>query len=150
CPFTSRCLVYATEMEDEDDSPESRDIDNDAFWRKLGSIFQEAQEMIADWAREAGVDLNKIDQGRETRRKKRYTDAADHPLALTGKGYASAVTEWFKDLSQTITSSDVAPDESDLERSQELRDASDVIHWYQYQIAVKTMRALSSRSREDD
>ena len=49
CPLTSRCLVYATEQED-NDSPESRDIHNEAFWKKLNSIFQETREMIADWA----------------------------------------------------------------------------------------------------
>ncbi len=64
CPFTSRCLLYATETEDEDESPESRDITNETFWRKLGSIFQDAQDMIASWAEEAGVDLTEIDEER--------------------------------------------------------------------------------------
>ena len=150
CPFTSRCLVYATEKEDEDESPESRDITNEAFWQKLGSIFQEAQEMIASWADEAGVDLTKIDEERGAQREKRHTDAARHPLALAGKEYAGAVTEWFTELSQTITSSDVAAEETDLALSEQFQDASEVIHWYQYQIAVKTMRSLSSRSREKD
>lgn len=150
CPFTSRCLVYATEKEDEDESPESRDITNEVFWRKLGSIFQETQEMIAAWAEEAGVDLAEIDEQREAQREKRHTDAARHRLALAGKEYAGTVTEWFRDLSQTITSSDVATDETDLELSEQFQDASDVVHWYQYQIAVKTMRSLSSRSREED
>ena len=38
----------------------------------------------------------------------------------------------------------------DLEResSDELEDAREVIQWYQYQIAVKTMRALSGRKEE--
>ena len=150
CPFTSRCLVYATEKEDEDESPESCDITNEAFWRKLGSIFQEAQEMISSWAEEAGVDLTEIDEEHEAQREKRHTDAARHRLALAGKEYAGAVTEWFRDLSQTITASDVAPDETDLALPEEFQDASEVIHWYQYQIAVKTMRSLSSRSREED
>src|SRR5258708_37804689 len=117
CPFTSRCLVYATEKEDEDESPESRDITNEAFWQKLGSIFQEAREMIASWAEEAGVDLTEIDLEREAQREKRHTDAARHRLALAGKEKASAVTEWFTELSQRITSSDVRPDEADLELS---------------------------------
>jgi hypothetical protein len=30
-----------------------------------------------------------------------------------------------------------------------LVDAREIIHWYQYQIAVKTIRALSSRIEED-
>ena len=150
CPFTSRCLVYATEKEDEDESPESRDINNEAFWQKLGSIFQEAREMITSWAEEAGVDLTEIDEEGEAKRKKRHTDAARHPLALAGKDYASAVTEWFTELSRTITSSDLAADETDLALSEQFHDASDVIQWYQYQIAVKTMRSLSSRSSEED
>ena len=58
CPLTSRCLVYATEKED-DDSSQTHDLTNDAFWRKLGSIFQETRDMIAEWAREAGIDLSK-------------------------------------------------------------------------------------------
>jgi len=148
CPLTSRCLVYATEKEDEDESPQSHDITNEAFWRRLGSIFQEAQEMIASWAEEAGVDLTEINLEREAQREKRHTDAARHRLALAGKEYASAVTEWFNDLSQTITSSDAAPDEIDQALPEQFQDASDVIHWYQYQIAVKTMRSLSARSRE--
>ena len=56
CQFTSRCLLYATEQEDPDDSPESRDIQNKAFWDKLGRIFQETKEMLTEWAEEAGVD----------------------------------------------------------------------------------------------
>ena len=150
CPFTSRCLLYATETEDEYESPESRDITNETFWRKLGSIFQDAQDMIASWAEEAGVDLTEIDEEREAQREKRHTDAARHPLALAGTEYASAATEWFTELSQTITSSDVAPDETDLSLSEQFQDASEVIHWYQYQIAVKTMRSLWSRSSEED
>jgi hypothetical protein len=57
CPLTSRCLVYATEQED-NDSPQSRDINNEAFWRKLTAIFQETRELIVVWAGEAGVELN--------------------------------------------------------------------------------------------
>src|SRR5678816_2131779 len=49
CPLTSRCLVYATEKED-DDSAQTHDLTNEAFWRKLGSIFQETREMIVEWA----------------------------------------------------------------------------------------------------
>jgi hypothetical protein len=35
-------------------------------------------------------------------------------------------------MSQTITSSDVAPDETDLAQWEQFQDASEVIHWYQY------------------
>ena len=54
CPFTSRCIVYATEQADRDfDDPEVHDIRNEKFWRKLHSIFANTAEMIAKWAAEA-------------------------------------------------------------------------------------------------
>ena len=57
CPFTSRCLVYAMENEETDD-PASSDIRSAEFWQKLGSIFQQAREMITAWAEENGMDLS--------------------------------------------------------------------------------------------
>src|SRR5574338_917874 len=79
CPLTSRCLVYATEQED-NDSPQNRDLRNESFWRKLSVIFQETRELIADWARQAGVDFNTTledDYGRP-KRKRQLVD--NHPL----------------------------------------------------------------------
>ncbi len=38
CPLTSRCLVYATEQED-NDSPESRDIRNEVILAKTQCDF---------------------------------------------------------------------------------------------------------------
>jgi hypothetical protein len=64
----------------------------------------------------------------------------NHPLTRAGKKYANAASDWFRELDQTI----------DLERdsSDGLEDAREVIQWYQYQIAVKTIRALSGRKEE--
>ncbi len=139
CPLTSRCLVYATEQED-DDPPESRDLRNEAFWRKLGSIFMETREMIGEWAKEAGVNLAEPAEEDEPRyhRKRQLID--NHPLAKSGKKYANAASDWFREFDQTIEISD----------SDGLEDAREVIQWYQYQIAVKTIRALSGRREEED
>jgi hypothetical protein len=126
-------LVYATEQED-NDSPESRDIHNEAFWKKLGSIFQETRQMIADWAREAGVDLTAPGPEDEARHRRKRQLVDNHPLTRAGKKYANAAGDWFRELDQSI----------DLDSE----DACEVIQWYQYQIAVKTMRALSARGEE--
>ena len=152
CPLTSRCLVYATEKED-DDSSQTHDLTNEAFWRKLGSIFQETREMIAEWAREAGVDLNKAeDDDDPAQRKRRRQQVDNHPLARAGKKYANHASDWFRELDQTVEISDMRtterPTESEWESSERLEDAREVIQWYQYQIAVKTMRALSARIDE--
>jgi hypothetical protein len=124
-------LVYATEQED-NDSPQSRDMNNEAFWKKLASIFQETREMIAEWAREAGVDLAKLVPEDNTRHHRKRQIVDNHPLAKAGKNYANAASEWFRQFDQAIDN----------------EDAREVIQWYQYQIAVKTIRALSGRREE--
>jgi hypothetical protein len=58
-------------------------------------------------------------------------------LTKLGKKYANSASDWFREFDQTVEVSD-------------LEDAREVIQWYQYQIAVKTMRALSGRKEELD
>ena len=135
CPLTSRCLVYAAEQED-DVSIENHDIRNKAFWRKLGAIFQETREVIAGWAKAAGVDLTETACEDESRYRRKRQLVDNHPLARFGKKYANAASDWFRDFDQT------------MERTESLEDAREVIQWYQYQIAVKTIRALSGRREE--
>jgi len=148
CPFTSRCLVYATEQaDDERFAPESRDINNQAFWRRLSTIFQETREMVEEWAREAGIDLQAIPDDDALQSRKRKKQQADHhPLAKAGKKYASATTDWFREFDQTLELSDGDPEKN----AEQMRDAREIIYWYQYQIAVKTMRALSGRNDEEE
>lgn len=136
CPLTSRCLVYATEQED-NDSPQNRDVCNEAFWRQLTTILHETRELIAAWTREAGVDLNgnSADDDSRSKRKRQLVD--NHPLTKAGKKYANAASDWLREFDQTVEVSD-------------LEDAREVIQWYQYQIAVKTMRALSGRKEEQE
>ena len=139
CPLTSRCLVYATEQED-DDPPESRDLRNEAFWQKLGTVFLETREMIVEWAKDAGVDLAETIEEDEARSHRKRQLIDNHPLAKSGKNYANAASDWFREFDQTIEIGD----------PERLEDAREVIQWYQYQIAVKTIRALSGRREEED
>jgi hypothetical protein len=123
-------LVYATEQEENNSPSENRDIDNEAFWKKLETIFQETRAIIAEWSRNAGVDLELAEDRIRHHRKRQIVD--NHPLVKAGKNYANAASEWFRQFDQ----------DGDDE------DARAVIQWYQYQIAVKTIRALSARSEE--
>jgi hypothetical protein len=149
CPLTSRCLVYATETDD--DSAQTHDLTNEAFWRKLSNVFQETRDMIAEWAGEAGIDLNKADdEDGPAQRKRRRQQVDNHPLTRAGKKYANDASDWFRELDQTLEVSDLRPPEPALESTEQLADAREVIQWYQYQIAVKTMRALSGRLDEQD
>ena len=134
CPLTSRCLVYATEQEDSE-APESQDIRNNAFWRKLSVIFKETREIVVKWADQAGIDLNATTEEDEVRHKRKRQLVDSHPLTKAGKKYANAASDWLREFDQTLEVTDV-------------EDAREVIQWYQYQIAVKTMRALSGRREE--
>ena len=138
CPLTSRCLVYATEQEDDNSFP-GNDLRNEAFWQKLSVVFQETREMIVEWANEAGVDLNGSKDEDESRQKRKRQLVDNHPLTKAGKKYANAASDWFRELDQTLE----VP-----ENFEQLEDAREVVQWYQYQIAVKTMRALSGRKEE--
>lgn len=151
CPFTSRCLVYAQEEQDKDD-PAARDITNEAFWKKLGAIFEQTKEMLYEMAKERGIDLDAIDHVEiERKERRRRKNAENHELARVSKAYADMVDEWFE-AEQALFS----------EKQQELNtmlqleiggrkpqkaaasigDALEVIRWYQHQIYVKLMRAL--------
>jgi hypothetical protein len=131
-------LVYATEQEDDSSFP-GNDLRNEAFWQKLSVVFQETREMIVEWAKEAGVDLNGSKDEDESRQHRKRQLVDNHPLTKAGKKYANAASDWFRELDQMFE----VP-----ENFEQLEDAREVVQWYQYQIAVKTMRALSGRKEE--
>ena len=154
CQFTSRCFLYATEQADPDlDDPEIRDISNEKFWRKLQSIFMETAEMIAEWAAEAGIDLDAVDiQDAKAEHEREMASAEQNELSLAARHYAGMVADWFKE--EFATEEDVHDDAATAsepgDEDLSIRDAAEVIRWYQFFIAVKIFRALSGGSREDE
>ena len=142
CPLTSRCLVFATESEDGD--VQNNDIRNEAFWQKLDKTLAEVRQLIPEWAKQA-PKANTSTAANTTRRKRRQVD--NHPLTKAAKSYANAASDWFREFDQT-TEINRSPTNPDRQNPQPHDDARDVIQWYQYQIAVKTMRALSGRNEE--
>jgi hypothetical protein len=147
CQFTSRCLLYATERADPDhDDPETRDITNEKFWKKMHEIFAETAEMISEWAAEAGVDLNAVDISEEMAEHERAQEAArQSEISQIATKYADEVRRWLRE--EFITEQSVHSDAAVAEHSGEvdiaITDAIEVIQWYQFFIAVKLMRALS-------
>ena len=95
--------------------------------------------MIVEWAKEAGVDLNGSSDDDESRQHRKRKLVDNHPLTKAGKKYANAASDWFRELDHAFE----VP-----ENFEQLEDAREVVQWYQYQIAVKTMRALSGRKEE--
>ena len=159
CPLTSRCLVFATEQQEDAEDPAARDINNRAFWKRLEKIFHEAQEMLEEMLRERGIELEPMDTRTERKLARRRDEARDHPCAVDASEYAKAVEKWFEQAgprfrergealeSQHRMELPGADPEGDARR---LEDAVEVIRWYQHQIAVKLMRAAGSAQRDDE
>src|SRR6185369_484239 len=138
----------------------SRDTENADFWQNLMLYRAQADELIPEWAKQAGIDLNAAEE-QQTARTRRKPSVDRHPLVKAGKEYATAASDWFRELDQTIDFSILtfianAADATatgttlDGEVTQPFDSAREVIHWYQYQISVKTMRALSTCDDERD
>jgi len=160
CPLTARCLVFATEQQEDAQDPASRDITNRAFWSRMEGSLREAQEMLDELMREHGITLEPEDlaEGAE-RRRRQDQEMESHPCVIAGRAYGDAVDIWFKGAGPRFTARAAAlesevrmglPGVDPEEEARRLRDATDVIRWYQHQIAVKLMRAVSSAGSGDE
>jgi hypothetical protein len=152
CAFASRCMNYAL-SEEEFDSPESKDMDNQAFWDKLHGVFHATLEMVKEKAREMGIDLDVIDAQEAGEQCERVHEAAkEQPYSKAAMTYSQMVDGWFKsnkglleDKSeelQALAQADI-PGTSPASDAVSIRDCLEVIRWYQPQIWVKLCRAAS-------
>src|SRR5258708_17613238 len=149
CPLTARCLVYATEQaHDVSSDPEVHDINSAKFWNRLESIFQEAHEMILELAEEAGLDREELeDEANSVDREQHRQDAKHHELSLSARRYAEMVQHWFIEefAVQGHVHDDTTGKSKNTEDDIDVRDAIEVIRWYQFFIASKVYRALMGR-----
>src|SRR6266576_1983416 len=157
CPFTARCLVYATEKADDDAAdPEVHDINSAKFWSRLESVFRETHEMILEWAEEAGVDLATVEaEAALADREQQRHDAKEHELSLSARRYAEMVQRWFTEefAVEERVHDDTTGKSNNTEDDIDISDAIEVIRWYQFFVAARVCRALmglEERSADDD
>ncbi len=151
CAFTSCCLNYATEKADFVDAS-VRDLSNKAFWDKLQSIFQQTKEMLTELAQEQGIDLNAIDvESASSEIFDKMDELKNHELAVNASHYSEMVDKWFESEYSLFEQKEEELDtmlnlgikgDKPIAEADEIRDAVEVIHWYQHQIYVKLQRAL--------
>ena len=146
CPFTARCLVYATEKaEDVSADPEVHDINSAKFWSRLESMFQEAHEMILEWAEEAGLDLEVVEaEAALADQEEQRQDAKQHELSLSARRYAEMVQRWFTEefAVEESVHDDTTGKSKNTEEDIDVSDAIEVIRWYQFFVAAKVFRSL--------
>ena len=155
-------MTYAM-CESQCDTPESRDINNKAFWDKLGEIFKVTMEMVTEKAVEMGIDLNAIDHEKFEKQENHVHEIVEsRPYTQAAKAYIKMVNDWFesnrellKDKGDELQSQADAqiPGTKPADDAASIKDCLEVIGWYQPQIYVKLCRAASGMIRgelEDD
>jgi len=159
CSFTSRCLNYAMREEDMDD-PDSSDIESKAFWKKIEESLTLAMEMLQEMAEEQGINLNDIDVEEAAREHERTREAAEsHELSQAANQYADMAESWYEANKQMFkqrekdlkTELSIGLEQKKLiEEAKSIVDATEVIAWYQHQIYVKLMRALTNPEIDEE
>jgi hypothetical protein len=154
CPATAHCLVYAANEEQDGEDCALRDMSNRVFWRRLEGMLREAEEMLREMMQEHGIELSAADLEAERAREQRlHEDVQRHPCTIAAADYGDAVADWFNRAAPRLQAREEAlAAQRRLElrgadpegEAHRLNDAAEVVRWYQYQIGVKIMRAISS------
>jgi hypothetical protein len=145
CSKTSRCLNFAL-SEEEFADPESRDIRNEAFWKKMTEVFSDTLELLKEAAREHGVDLETLDaQSSPEEDKKTEEMAENHEVCRAARTYGHLVDGWFTAVGNLFPASPAFDGEE-----MSLEEALEVVRWYQHFIYVKLMRAVRGELEDRD
>lgn len=157
CPFTSRCMNFAF-GEKQFSDPEARDINNKLFWQKLTETLQLTLGMLKEIAEREGVDLDSLDlKAAAEEEKLKEKTAKNHECSRAAKAYADMVETWFDSASYLFQEKEdelnlkgrlQTPNTNPVGEAASIKDAVDVIRWYQYQIYIKLMRAIKGKLEE--
>ena len=144
-------MTYAIDAEDNND-PLARDLNNKVFWERLHAIFRQTADMLNELASEMGVDLT-LDKESLSESVSYQIDKADnHELIRASHQYIQMSDIWFESEYSIFEQKEdelnsllgIGIDETQIHfEAHSIRDAVEVIRWYQHQIHVKLERALT-------
>lgn len=145
CPLTHRCLNFAMDQEEFPDT-ESRDIRQEAFWKKMGEILVQTQKLLERKAKELGLKLEELaPENDESSLHHQHEAVEHHVLSRAARAYSEKVTDWIATRENILKEAGVF-----AYAGIQLSEALEVIHWYQYFIPAKIARALYGLLEEDD
>jgi len=145
CSFTTQCGSYALEDSVWDDE-EEKDIKNEKFWKNLSLIFETTLEMILEDAKDRGIDLSQIEPMEDDSHEK----AEKSELVLVGRKYGMDVNKWLNEIQPQAEQAIFREAVIDIENTDILVDAFEVIRWYSYFISVKISRAMSQMEEDSE
>jgi len=163
CPLASRCFNFASSKKFFD-IHESKDIQNEKFWNQLHKVFEFTSELIHRSALEMGIDLENIEKDEEIQKsiqedEDKHKWARKHPVSKAGKIYYKKVNKWFNNSKLMFEQKGIElesffemeiPGFKIEDELYKLKDAVEIIRWYQIFIHVKSVRAMSSYGDNDD
>lgn len=152
CPFTSRCMNYAISQEQYCDL-ESLEVNNKEFWLKLSETLKSALDLLKDMLEERGINIDDVNvETTIIEEKQNLKLAEDHECARDAKAYIERVEEWMKNAKDIFDKKAAElelslqleiPEYNVHQKAEGIRDAVEIISWYQHFIYVKIVRALS-------
>jgi hypothetical protein len=157
CPLTSRCMNFEI-INEQFAGPETRDINNEAFWQKLSETFQMTLDMLKETAEREGIDLDAFDMEEAEEQESLNQDITEnHECSRTAKAYGDMVDDWFDSASDLFEQKEdelnqnkwlEMPNVNSFGKSDSFEEALQVVRWYQHQIYVKLMRAIHGNLEE--
>lgn len=152
CQFTSRCAVSGIE-EEKSQNTENKDINNKEFWNDLSEIFKLTLEMVYEKCEEMGIDIEEALDDTEAieKEEQRRKTAKNEPGFKMSEKYRKKVDKWFKNSDADLKEKEKQlvsfqlmeiPGTEPQKEAIQIKEAIDVILWYQYLIGAKLYRAF--------
>ncbi|MBU2446157.1 MAG: hypothetical protein KJ666_11405 [Bacteroidetes bacterium] len=163
CQFTSRCLNFVI-GEELYGSPKDHDLNNAIFWKKINKMFQITRELLNEMVEREGIDLNAIDYDEFNQREKIREETVygelsrtieNHDCAVDAKAYIELVNDWFESSialfekraeELELKARLELPNDNPIKEANLIKDAVEIIRWYQHQIYVKMVRAIHGQT----
>jgi len=157
CSFQDRCMSYNMDKARGWEPGKTGDTSPQEVWERLKQTFDQTRQIIESLAREHGLEVpaaaNDAEQTEQTRVSRE--GARNHELVTDARAYLKAADAWFRDEKALFSEKgeELMLRESmgmggTSEEVKALKDAVEVIRWYQPFIYVKLTRAFSSRATE--
>ena len=159
CGFTDRCLQYVKDRDRPLPIDEDGELDSEALMEQLGEILQASADLLRKMAAEEGIDLDAIDTDEIEAARERLDAAVDaHPLSVAADSYARLAYGWFEAAGpdfqakgeqwETFLRLNI-PGIDVVDQALELKDAVEVIQWYEFFVPVQVASALHIRLDPD-
>jgi hypothetical protein len=156
CQLSSHCMVYKMSFKASKTDAENENLE---FWEKLADNLKDTLDILKQIAFEQGIDIYKTDLEDNVESATESGIKHDFPdLTASAQNYAVMVDKWFSKERNHIQLKEnefkkrlfQAPNSKQELVGSEIKEAMDIILWYQYQILAKLERSISKNDFEEE